>query len=85
MGPAEAVQAHLDLGSRTSVAAHFQVFQLGPDGFDDALSALKSAITERSLAINAFIAPTPGQRVDYAGLQRDLGPVAVSAAGGSRW
>ena len=85
MGPAEAVQAHLDLGSRTSVAAHFQVFRLGPDGFDDALSALKSAIKERNLAENAFIAPTPGQRVDYANLQSDFGPVALSAAGGSRW
>ena len=85
MGPDEAVQAHLDLGSRTSIAAHFQVFQLGPDGFDDALSALKSAMKERNLAKNAFIAPTPGQRVDYADWQSDFGPVALSVAGGSRW
>ena len=39
MGPAEAVQAHVDLGAELSIAAHFHVFQLGPDGFDDAVNA----------------------------------------------
>ena len=34
MGPADAVQAHLDLGAKISIAAHFQVFQLGIDGYE---------------------------------------------------
>jgi hypothetical protein len=42
MGPAGAVQAHLDLRARLSIAVHFQVFQLGADEFHDALNELKS-------------------------------------------
>jgi L-ascorbate metabolism protein UlaG (beta-lactamase superfamily) len=64
MGPAEAVQAHLDLRAGLSIAAHFQVFQLGADGFDDALNELRSVLTERDLKPNAFIAPLPGRPID---------------------
>ena len=85
MGPAEAVQAHLDLGSRTSVAAHYQVFQLGPDGFHDSLNELKHAVAERKLHAKAFITPNPGQQVDYASLEEDSGLLKISAMGGSRW
>ena len=63
MRPAEAVQAHLDLHAELSIAAHFQVFQLGADGFDDALNELSSALAERDLKPDAFIAPPPGQSV----------------------
>ena len=64
MGPADAVQAHLDLGARMSVAAHFQVFQLGTDGFDDAVNELAAAVKERDLPPDAFIAPTLGRAVE---------------------
>jgi hypothetical protein len=64
MGPAEAVQAHLDIRATLSIAAHFQVFQLGADGFDDALNELKSVLAERDLNPGAFIAPPPGQSVE---------------------
>jgi hypothetical protein len=37
---------------------------LGADGFDDALNELKSALMERDLKPEAFIAPPPGQSVD---------------------
>jgi L-ascorbate metabolism protein UlaG (beta-lactamase superfamily) len=71
MGPAEAVQAHEDLGAQISVAAHFQVFQLGPDGFDDAVNELASALKERDLQPEAFVAPTAGRTIEptkrYAG------------------
>jgi L-ascorbate metabolism protein UlaG (beta-lactamase superfamily) len=60
IGPAEAVQAHLDLGAPVSIAAHFQVFQLGADGFDDAVNDLASTLKERNLKPDAFIAPMPG-------------------------
>jgi L-ascorbate metabolism protein UlaG (beta-lactamase superfamily) len=63
MGPAEAVQAHLDLSAKLSIAAHFQVFQLGSDGFDDALNELRSTLTQRDLKPDAFIAPQPGQSI----------------------
>jgi L-ascorbate metabolism protein UlaG (beta-lactamase superfamily) len=61
MGPAEAVQAHVDLGAQVSIAAHFQVFQLGADGFDDAVNKLTSILRERNLRPDTFFAPTPGR------------------------
>ena len=57
----EAVKAHLDLGAQVSIAAHFQVFQLGPDGFDDAVQELGSTLKQRDLKPDAFIALNPGQ------------------------
>lgn len=63
MGPAEAVQAHLDLGAAFSIAAHYQVFQLGTDGFNDAVDGLASALTEQRLPPDAFVAPHPGRGI----------------------
>ncbi len=64
MGPAEAVQAHVDLGAQTSLACHYQVFQLGTDGFDDAVSELAAQVKERNLPSAAFIAPQIGRAVE---------------------
>ncbi len=64
MGPLDAVQAHKDLGAQQSIAAHFRVFQLGPDGFDDAVNELASALKERDLQADAFIAPTVGRTIE---------------------
>ncbi|MEW6672462.1 MAG: MBL fold metallo-hydrolase [Thermodesulfobacteriota bacterium] len=66
MGPAEAVQAHLDLGAGLSIAAHFQVFQLGGDGFDDAPKELELVLRERGLKPDAFITPALGRPIDAA-------------------
>jgi hypothetical protein len=63
MGPAEAVQAHLDLRAEASIAAHFQVFQLGADGFDDAVNGLAATLKERNLKPDAFVAPTAGRAI----------------------
>jgi L-ascorbate metabolism protein UlaG (beta-lactamase superfamily) len=63
-GPAEAIQAHLDLGAQLSIAAHFQVFQLGADGFGDAVNELASTLRERNLNPGAFIIPTLGQAIE---------------------
>ena len=63
--PREAVQAHLDLGAQISIAAHYQVFQLGPDGFDDAVQELASTLKERNLNPDAFIALSPGQSREW--------------------
>jgi len=40
MNPAEAVQAHLDLGAPQSVAMHFGTFPLTPEGIDEPVRAL---------------------------------------------
>jgi L-ascorbate metabolism protein UlaG (beta-lactamase superfamily) len=84
MGPAEAVEAHLDLEARLSVACHFQVFQLGPDGFDDAVTELASMLRTRDLNPEAFITPLPGQILSVArtpGIAVGVGP----EAGRRRW
>ena len=85
MAPAEAVQAHLDLRARLSVAAHFQVFQLGADGFDDALNELRSALAERDLKPDVFIAPPLGQSVELTARFDNMdGLVSLQKAGANR-
>jgi L-ascorbate metabolism protein UlaG (beta-lactamase superfamily) len=64
MGPFEAVQAHTDLNAQASIAAHFQVFQLGSDGFDDAVNELSAVLKEHNLQHEAFVAPEPGQPLE---------------------
>jgi L-ascorbate metabolism protein UlaG (beta-lactamase superfamily) len=64
MGPAQAVQAHIDLEASLSIAAHYQVFQLGVEGFDDAADMLMSALKEHNLASGAFVLPVLGQAVE---------------------
>jgi L-ascorbate metabolism protein UlaG (beta-lactamase superfamily) len=81
MGPAEAVQAHRDLRAGSSVAAHFQVFQLGWDGFDDAPNRLKEALTEQGLPPDTFIAPIPGRPFAPAGFAGKSGPADLPLPG----
>jgi L-ascorbate metabolism protein UlaG (beta-lactamase superfamily) len=64
MGPLEAIPAHKDLNAQVSIAAHFQVFQLGPDGFDDALNELSTTLEEHNLSHDAFVALQPGQSLE---------------------
>jgi L-ascorbate metabolism protein UlaG (beta-lactamase superfamily) len=64
MGPLEAIPAHKDLNARLSIAAHFQVFQLGSDGFDDAVNELSSALKEHNLDHDVFIAPQSGRALE---------------------
>jgi L-ascorbate metabolism protein UlaG (beta-lactamase superfamily) len=54
MNPAEAVQAHLDLGSRHSVGMHFGTFQLTAEGIDDPLTALEQARRDRGVDPSYF-------------------------------
>jgi L-ascorbate metabolism protein UlaG (beta-lactamase superfamily) len=63
MGPAEAIQAHLDLGAPLSIAAHFQVFQLGADGFEDAVDGLTLTLQDQGIAPDDFVAPKPGRAI----------------------
>jgi L-ascorbate metabolism protein UlaG (beta-lactamase superfamily) len=61
MGPAEAVKAHMDLGTPLSIAAHYQVFRLGIEGFDDAVNVLVASLKERNLKPDAFVTSVLGQ------------------------
>jgi L-ascorbate metabolism protein UlaG (beta-lactamase superfamily) len=54
MNPAEAVQAHLDLGATKSIAMHFGTFQLTAEGIDEPVRALEEACRARNVAPSAF-------------------------------
>jgi L-ascorbate metabolism protein UlaG (beta-lactamase superfamily) len=54
MNPAEAVQAHLDLGAALSVGMHFGTFQLTAEGIDEPLADLERALTDRGLPASTF-------------------------------
>ncbi len=54
MNPAEAVQAHLDLGAPESVGMHFGTFQLTTEGIDEPPRALEEACRERHVAGSRF-------------------------------
>lgn len=54
MNPAEAVQAHLDLGASESIAMHFGTFQLTAEGIDEPARALDEARRARSVPASAF-------------------------------
>ena len=61
MNPAEAVQAHLDLGARRSIAMHFGTFQLTPEGIDQPVRDLAKALAERGVAAERFRALEVGE------------------------
>jgi hypothetical protein len=78
MGPTEAVKAHMDLGTTISIAAHFQVFKLGFDGFNDAVDLLASSLKEHNLKPDAFVAPMFGQAIN-------IPPIVVDASLSPAW
>ena len=63
MNPAEAVQAHLDLGSPESVAMHFGTFQLTTEGIDEPLRALDEARRANNVPADRFRALEFGDSV----------------------
>ena len=70
MNPAEAVQAHLDLGAGMSLAEHWGTFQLTDEGIDAPLRALEAARAEHGLAPETFRAPLPGETVLRSAAER---------------
>jgi L-ascorbate metabolism protein UlaG (beta-lactamase superfamily) len=63
MNPAEAVQAHIDLRARSSVAMHFGTFQLTPEGIDEPVRALTEACDRQGIAPHAFRAIGFGESI----------------------
>jgi L-ascorbate metabolism protein UlaG (beta-lactamase superfamily) len=49
MNPAEAVQAHLDLGSKRSIGMHFGTFQLTDEAMDAPVAALAASAAQNEL------------------------------------
>jgi len=54
MNPEEAVQAHVELESRESIAMHFGTFQLTTEGIDEPLRALERARQDRQILEASF-------------------------------
>ena len=54
INPEEAVRAHLDLGSRLSLAMHFGTFQLTDEPIDEPAEKLREALLERGVDDAAF-------------------------------
>jgi L-ascorbate metabolism protein UlaG (beta-lactamase superfamily) len=63
MNPAEAVQAHLDLRARRSVAMHFGSFQLTPEAIDQPVRELAKAFGETGVPANQFQTMEVGESV----------------------
>jgi len=54
MNPAEAVQAHLDLGASASIGMHFGTIQLTAEGINDPVHDLAEALREREVPPDRF-------------------------------
>ena len=54
MSPEEAVQAHLQLGARVSIASHFGTFRLADDGEDEPVQRLRAAMPHAELDEKEF-------------------------------
>lgn len=63
MNPADAVQAHLDLEARKSVAIHFGTFQLTDELPEQPIQDLKKALADRNVPAENFVILSPGFRI----------------------
>jgi L-ascorbate metabolism protein UlaG (beta-lactamase superfamily) len=61
MNPAEAVQAHDDLGARQSIGMHFGTFHLTTEGISEPVAALDAALRARGIPATAFRTLEPGE------------------------
>lgn len=66
MNPAEAVQAHRELGARHSVAMHFGTFQLTPEAIDAPERDLHEALVEQAVDPGRFVVPAFGGTLRFA-------------------
>jgi L-ascorbate metabolism protein UlaG (beta-lactamase superfamily) len=63
VNPAEAVQVHLDLRPRLSIAMHFGTFQLTDEAIDEPVRALRAALAERGVDEHEFRVPAFGETI----------------------
>jgi L-ascorbate metabolism protein UlaG (beta-lactamase superfamily) len=65
MNPAEAVNAHRDLGSKQSIGMHFGTFQLTTESIDQPRKDLTRALSEASIPETEFITLDEGETRIY--------------------
>ncbi len=65
MNPAEAVQAHEDLGSRQSIGMHFGTFQLSSEAIDQPPAELKLALAQEGIPEEKFVILEEGETSVY--------------------
>lgn len=63
VNPAEAVQAHLDVGSHQSVGMHFGTFRVTDEGIDEPIESLRAELAQRGLPPGQFLVPEFGQTI----------------------
>ena len=63
--PAEAVQAHRDLGSRQSIGMHFGTFQLTAEAIDQPVIDLKAALAGNGIPETEFVTQPEGETCVY--------------------
>lgn len=63
VNPEEAVQVHLDLQARLSVAMHFGTFQLTEEAIDEPIRDLRAALGHRDVPGSQFLVPEFGQTI----------------------
>ena len=63
MNPAEAVQAHLDLEAKRSIAMHYGSFQLTTEAIDEPVRALGEARRANGVTAEQFSAIAPGESI----------------------
>ncbi|MBW2107951.1 MAG: MBL fold metallo-hydrolase [Deltaproteobacteria bacterium] len=63
VSPEEAVQIHLDVQSRKSVAIHWGTFALADEPLDEPPERLKKALAQRGMSKNAFLVLQHGQTI----------------------
>lgn len=61
MNPDDAVRAHLDLGSRQSMAIHFETIRLTDEAYGEPRREFALALTRHSVVSGAFVAPQVGE------------------------
>ncbi|MCH9687489.1 MAG: MBL fold metallo-hydrolase [Deltaproteobacteria bacterium] len=74
MSPAEAVEAHVQLGATVTVPIHYGVFPLADDGEDEPLEDLREALAQADEPTPRFHVLAPGEGHTFA-----AAPAAVAA------
>ncbi|MCG8317161.1 MAG: MBL fold metallo-hydrolase [Pseudomonadales bacterium] len=67
MNPAEAVQAHKDMGATISIGMHFGTFQLSSERIEEPLEDLKTALIQEEIQKDKFIVIQEGETLIYGG------------------
>jgi len=62
MNPADAVQAHIDLGAKVSIPLHYDVFNLGWENYGSMEHQIGESLSINNLPLNSFCFLAPGEQ-----------------------